>query len=134
LQSGLTGLLAVGAASMLPIPTVHAQEVVSVQQRPVVVINYADLTAECERLEAECFRTLQVAAAIAEGFPALGLTDQQHRVIEAHEDALFTHHQVTMEWYVAELARHFPGLAPAFTAVWVHVREESSREPCCERA
>jgi hypothetical protein len=43
-----------------------------------------------------------------------GNTAEQKQGIQAHEDALFEHHQVMMEWYVAELARHFPGLAPAF--------------------
>ena len=132
LQTALSGLLAAGAASMLPTTTSAAQEPVSVQQQPVVVVNYADLTAECERLEAECSRTLDVAAALS-NYRGLDLTDAQNQAIEAHEDALFEHHQVTMDWYVAELARHFPGLAPAFTAVWAHVRDESSRDACCER-
>src|SRR5690349_22002495 len=119
LQTALTAALAAGAASMIPATTSAAPEPASVQQQPVIVINYANLTAECERLEAEAHRTLDVAAELSH-YGSLDLTPEQTRAIEAHEDALFEHHDVTMDWYVAELPRHFPGLAPAFTAVWEH--------------
>jgi hypothetical protein len=133
LQTALTAALAAGGASLLPTTTSAAPAATTAQQATVIVVNYADLTAACARLEAECFRTLDIAAELSKRQAALGLTDEQRRVIDAHEEALFDHHQVTMDWYVAELARHFPGLAPAFTAVWEHVRDSSSAEACCER-
>lgn len=131
LQSALTGLIAAGAASMLPSTTSAAQEPVSVHQAPVVV-NYADLSAACEQAKAESRRTLEAACALI-GFPEAGLTKKQRKVVDAHETALMEHLEATQDWYVAELARHFPGLAPAIVAVWEHVMDEASHGAgCCE--
>ena len=104
------------------------------QQQPatVVVINYADLAAECERAKAEARRSLLAAGELI-SYSGVGLTDEQRHVIEAHETLLMVHLEATQAWYVAELARHFPGQAPAIVAVWEHVRDEASRgDRCCE--
>lgn len=95
------------------------------------VVRESDLEAECERLKAECRATIVAAADISHQHPNLPPEVSAH--IEAYEDAMFEHMDATRAWYAAELARHFPGLAPALQGLWDHVRDEASRSDfsCC---
>jgi hypothetical protein len=88
--------------------------------------------AECERAKAEAWRTLDVVGEASKPYAA-ALTPEQRDLSEAYDDALSEHLQATQDWYIAELKRHFPGLAPAFDAVWAHVRDEASAShvACC---
>jgi hypothetical protein len=93
----------------------------------------AALAVECKRLEAEA-RRLHIAAREASTSPILRemLTDEQWAAHAAADKAQNAFIHAESAWFVAELQRHFPGLAPAIKAVWDHVGE-SALEPgtCC---
>ena len=91
----------------------------------------AALAAGSRRLNALALADLDTLTAIQRPFEAT-LTEEQRKVyreIESQRNEFFT---LSADVWVQELARHFPGLAPAITAVWLHVNE-TSNEPgtCC---
>lgn len=131
-----TGGLAAIAASLLGTTTAPvAAQTPALAPLPwlgsVAAPGLADLTAECERLHDRCRETLHEAARLDRELDAT-LTPEQRDQSIAADNALGEHHSATIDWYIAEIGRHLPGIAPAIFAIWEHVREElGSPGVCC---
>ena len=90
----------------------------------------AAMAAESRRLHARCRETLAEATRAEDALGA-SLTPEQLVLFRTSDSALGEHHSATMAWYMAEICRHLPGIAPALVAVWEHVREERGAGVCC---
>jgi hypothetical protein len=96
----------------------------------VAAPDLAAMTAESERLGRVCRDTLHTMCTTVDARNAT-LTPEQQELVEAYDEAKDEHHSATFDWYIAEIGRHLPGIAPAITAVWAHVREETSQGSTC---
>jgi hypothetical protein len=57
----------------------------------------------------------------------------QQALLREYVDALIEHVMDESALYIAEVSRHFPGLAPALHAVWEHVISgDGVTGKCCE--
>ena len=90
----------------------------------------ADMMAECERLHERC-REMLTEAIVASAARDAALIPEQIVLARASDNALGEHHSATMDWYMAEIGRHLPGIAPAINAIWEHVWEELNGSRCC---
>ena len=120
-----TGGLAAIAASLLGTTTTAPS--VAAQTPPplpwlgsISAPDLANMTAESQRLHDLCRETLIEAARLNQQLSAT-LTPEQDALSDV---ALGEHYGATLNWYMSELRRHLPGIAPALLAVWEHVREE----------
>jgi hypothetical protein len=121
---------------MLSTTTTTAQEPVSTHQQPPMVreinVDIAGQAAESRR-RLDAYNAAWSAADRAEHAFAQTLTDEQARqfwgAVEAH-DAMTDAGQAM---HLAELYRHFGGLAPAMFTVWEHILDSdlSSVGECC---
>lgn len=89
------------------------------------------LAAESRRLSDLCRSSMAKANEIAHYVDDLppGLA----KMFAEYEDAFYSHANATFDMYVAELARHLPGVAPAIYALWQHVLEGDGGDhgTCC---
>jgi len=114
-----------------------APEPVSVQRGRLTiadVVDHSGLIVESKRAAAESVRTLQAAIEAAHAL-RVTLSEEQARLFGAFEDAMSSHHLAHADYEVAELMRHFPGIAQALFAVTEHLHSIEGRiEPgeCCE--
>jgi hypothetical protein len=86
------------------------------------VTDAADLAAECERQYVRVCATLHTMTAALEALPAVR-TPEEDDLFRAYDDAMADHYGATIDLYLAELYRHFPGLAPALRTVAGHIQE-----------
>ena len=123
-----TGGLAAIAASLLgtadATPAVAAAPLPSAAASPVLgtVTDTAHLVAESTRLAYVCRETMTKLGVAGDALPAW-LTEDEEDLFRAYDDAMSEHYSATLDLYLAELYRHFPGLAPALSRVAEHIQE-----------
>lgn len=111
LGASLSGLMAAGLAATTPPPVAEAAA-------PLVTVVHADdLAAECRQRHADVLASLS-AACDAEGeVAALISKELMNRVSVTVGDS----YQIYLEWVIAELARHLPGVAPIIRQLEHHI-------------
>lgn len=113
ITAGLLG--SAGSADAAPLPPAS----------PLIVGTVADasdLAAECERQYTRVCATLHTMTAALEALPPVR-TPEEDDLFRAYDDAMSDHYGATIDLYLAELYRHFPGLAPALRQVAGHIQE-----------
>lgn len=129
LGTALFAVVAAGAASVLPTQT-EAQSAA-----PSIIVNGEDLTAECQRLFKDSRAADARWSALYDKLVAT-LDAGQRDLLRSVSDAATDMATMNMEWEVTELARHFPGFAPAILMVWNHAISVAYQSPgaCCTMA
>ena len=125
-----TGTLATIAAGLLGTTTTASAQPSTAA--PLVVgttTNMRALVADVEqhvtRSNAACER-----ADMAENALQVTLSAEQRALFETYDQARHHRELESEELYLAEMARHLPGLAPAIWAMWDHVIQAKLGE-CC---
>jgi hypothetical protein len=85
----------------------------------------ADVEQHVERSNAACER-----ADTAEDALRATLSPDQRALFETYDRARIDRELESEQMYIADMARHLPGLAPALWALWYHVIEARLGE-CC---
>jgi hypothetical protein len=115
-----TGSLAAIAAGLIGAGSPQATEAAPAPLALAAPIDTAGLQADSYRhqeIVAETFQNLIVAEHAIRGT----LSPAQLQVFNTYENALSGHYLTAWDMYVAEIARHLPGFAPAINALWQHI-------------
>lgn len=94
-----------------------------------------DLAAECRRLHME-IQDWDARERAAYEALAITLTPEQIRLVGKLSDAMTDRLMTEMDWRLAEIARHLPGVAPSILLLNDHTVAESYDRPgrCCTTA
>jgi len=128
-----TGTLFLGAGLLGNATTAAATaEPIAIPSTLAAVVNYHDLTADCERLVAQLRGEEDAYWAAADVLRAT-LSPEQVKLYTAFSDAQSDRAATYHEWVNAETARHLPAFSGVIRLLWFHIIAEptSALSSCC---
>lgn len=121
-----TGGFAALAASLLAPTNVAAAPPVTV----AAVVDSAPLRAAADAQVVAMQRADRALAAIEDALWSQ-LTPVQRQLLDEYQGGMADLYTSIARLQIIEVARHFPGLAPALVAMWDHVDGSDGSQDCC---